>query len=44
MPLVLFEIVKGMVTGSAPKTADLRTVTEKELRSQLKGSAGSEAR
>ena len=28
----MFEIVKAMVTGSAPKVADQRTVTEAELR------------
>jgi general stress protein 26 len=44
-PMVLFEIVKGMVTGSAPKVADMRTVTEQELRSQIAhGASGSEAR
>ena len=32
-PLVLFEIAKAMVTGSAPKVADVRTITEKELHS-----------
>ena len=31
-PLQLFSIVKAMVTGSAPKTADLRTLDEAELR------------
>lgn len=30
--VAMFSIVKAMVTGSAPKTADLRTVTERELR------------
>lgn len=44
MPMVLFELVKGMVTGTAPKVADLRTVSEQELRSQVKGASGSEAR
>lgn len=44
-PMVLFEIVKAMVTGSAPKVADMRTVTEQELRSQItRGTSGSEAR
>lgn len=31
-PLVLFEIVKAMATGSAPKVADIRHVEERELR------------
>ena len=45
MPMVLFELVKGMVTGTAPKVADLRTVTEQELRSQVaKGSSSNESR
>ena len=30
-PLVLFEIVKGMVTGSPPKVADLRELGEREI-------------
>ena len=32
-PLVLFEIAKAMITGSSPKVADVRTITEKELHS-----------
>jgi general stress protein 26 len=32
-PLVLFEIAKAMVTGSAPKVADMRSLDAKELRS-----------
>ena len=32
-PLVLFEIAKAMITGSAPKVADVRTLGEKELHS-----------
>lgn len=44
-PMVLFEIVKGMVTGTAPKIADLRTISEKELRSQVaKEAQSTEAR
>jgi general stress protein 26 len=39
-PMILFEIAKAMVTGSAPKVADLRSLDEKELRS----STGREAR
>ena len=45
MPMVLFELVKGMVTGTAPKVADLRTVSEQELRSQVaKNSSSNESR
>jgi general stress protein 26 len=45
LPMVLFEVVKGMVTHSAPKVADLRTVSEQELRSQVKGgSSAADAR
>ena len=32
MPVVLFNIVKGMVTGEPPKTGDLRELTERELK------------
>jgi general stress protein 26 len=32
MPAVLFNIVKGMVTGEQPKTGDLRELTERELK------------
>jgi general stress protein 26 len=32
-PLVLFEVVKGIVTGQPPKTGDLRHVSEGELHS-----------
>ena len=32
MPLVLFNIVKGMVTGQEPKTGDLRELNERELK------------
>jgi len=32
MPVVLFNIVKGMVTGEQPKTGDLRELTERELK------------
>jgi general stress protein 26 len=31
-PLVLFEIAKGMITGTPPKIGDLRHVSERELR------------
>ena len=34
-PMILFEIAKAMVTGSAPKVADLRTLDEKELHSNI---------
>ena len=46
LPLVLFEVVKGMVTGSAPKVADVRTLTESEIRTAavLEQNKGSEAR
>ena len=32
MPMVLFNIVKGMITGEPPKIADLREVSAEELR------------
>lgn len=32
MPLVLFELAKGMITGQPPKVADLREVSSDELR------------
>ena len=32
-PLVLFEVVKGMITGDAPDVADIRHVSGNELRS-----------
>jgi general stress protein 26 len=32
MPAVLFNIVKGMVTGEQPKTGDLRELNERELK------------
>ncbi|HEU4631940.1 MAG TPA: hypothetical protein VFS08_19480, partial [Gemmatimonadaceae bacterium] len=32
LPLALFQVVKGMVTGSAPKVADVRRVDQRELR------------
>jgi general stress protein 26 len=31
MPLVLFEIAKGIVTGQQPKVADLRSLSESEI-------------
>ncbi len=30
-PVVLFEIARAMVTGSAPKVSDIRTIDEREL-------------
>ena len=36
-PLVLFEVVKGIVTGSAPDVGDIRTVTERELEREVRG-------
>ena len=39
-PVVLFEVVKGMVTGSPPDVGDLRTVRERELKQDV----GREAR
>ena len=46
MPLVLFELAKAMVTGSAPKVADIRTLDERELRKApaIEQEKGSEAR
>ena len=32
-PVVLFEVVKAMVTGNTPKVGDLRSLTERELHS-----------
>jgi general stress protein 26 len=32
MPMVLFELAKGMITGQPPKVADLREVSSDELR------------
>ncbi len=32
MPLALFQVVKGMVTGEPPKVADLREIGQDELR------------
>lgn len=45
-PLVLFEVVKAMVTGSTPKVADVRTIGEQELRTApaREQHKGSEAR
>lgn len=34
-PMVLFELAKAMVTGSAPKVADIRSLDEKELHSSI---------
>ena len=31
-PVVLFNLVKGMITGQPPKVADLREVSADELR------------
>lgn len=34
-PMVLFQLIKSMVTGSAPKMGDLRHVSEQELRQDV---------
>jgi general stress protein 26 len=31
MPVVLFEVAKGIVTGAPPKVSDVRTLTESEI-------------
>lgn len=31
LPIVLFEVVKGMITGSRPPVGDLREISEREL-------------
>jgi general stress protein 26 len=36
-PLILFEIVKGMITGEPPKVADLRELRKEELRRAIEG-------
>jgi general stress protein 26 len=33
-PMVLFEVAKGLVTGSAPEIGEQRSLTERELRTQ----------
>jgi hypothetical protein len=35
MPLALFEVVKGMITGEPPKGADLRELGADELRREI---------
>jgi general stress protein 26 len=37
MPLVLFQVVKAMVTGEPPKVADLRELRKEELKRALEG-------
>lgn len=37
-PLMLFEVVKGMVTGSQPDVSDVRHVSEEELQQRDSGS------
>ena len=37
MPLALFQVVKGMVTGEPPKVADLREIGANELRHAPRG-------
>jgi general stress protein 26 len=36
-PVILFEIVKGMITGEPPKVADLRELRKEELRRAIEG-------
>lgn len=36
MPLALFEVVKGMITGEPPNAADLREIGADELRREIK--------
>ena len=36
-PMVLFELVKGLITGEPPKVADLREVSRDELRADQRG-------
>ena len=35
MPLALFQVVKGMITGEPPKVADLREIDATELRREI---------
>lgn len=42
-PLVLFNMVKAMITGEPPKVADLRELSERELR-QAMGARGKSAK
>jgi general stress protein 26 len=37
MPLVLFQVVKSMITGDPPKVADLRELGREELRKAVEG-------
>lgn len=39
MPLALFQVVKGMITGEPPKVADLREIGSDELRRELRTSS-----
>lgn len=36
MPLALFQVVKGMITGEPPKVADLREIGADELRREIR--------
>jgi general stress protein 26 len=36
-PVVLFNIVKGMITGEPPKVSDLRELSERELKRAMQG-------
>jgi general stress protein 26 len=40
MPLALFQVVKGMITGEPPKVADLREIGAEELRRELRPPRG----
>ena len=40
MPMVLFEMAKALVTGSAPKVADMRELNEGELKRSQTGGRG----
>ena len=35
MPLALFQVVRGMITGEPPKVADLRELDANELRREI---------
>jgi general stress protein 26 len=37
MPMVLFQVVKAMITGEPPKVADLREIRRDELRKAVEG-------
>lgn len=40
MPLALFQVVKGMITGEPPKVADLREIGADELRREINSPGG----